>query len=89
MSPRQIKIDDKTDQLKMPEKDAAESVHSQAKRPESGRFLLQVDRQTKGSYKTVEAARAAGLVIKKAHPVVHVSIYDSVETVNTTVTLSA
>jgi hypothetical protein len=55
---------------------------SQSKRPEVGRFLLQVDRQTKRSYATAEAAETAGMVIKKDHPIVRVSVYDSVETAN-------
>jgi hypothetical protein len=54
---------------------------SQAKRPE-GRFLLQVDRQTKQSYASPEAAEKAGLAIKTAHPVVQVAVYDSVEQVS-------
>ncbi|MEA2905177.1 MAG: hypothetical protein QOC56_1964 [Alphaproteobacteria bacterium] len=62
---------------------------SQRKRPESGRYLLQVDRQTKASYTTTDAAKAAGLVIKTGHPVVQVSIYDSVECQNTLVELPA
>ena len=41
-------------QIKMPAKDDSEKqveeVFSQRKRPERGRYLLQVDRQTKGSY---------------------------------------
>jgi hypothetical protein len=43
-------------QMKMPEKAEAEPEEhfSQRKRPESGRYLLQVDRQTKGSYQTAE-----------------------------------
>jgi hypothetical protein len=55
---------------------------SQRKRPPTGRFLLQVDRQTKESYATTEAAEEAGLAIKTAHPVVQVAVYDSVEFVN-------
>jgi hypothetical protein len=55
---------------------------SQRKRPPTGRFLLQVDRQTKESYATTEAAEKAGLAIKTAHPVVQVAVYDSVEFVN-------
>jgi hypothetical protein len=51
-----------------------EEVFSQRKRPESGRYLLQVDRQTKGSYKTSEAAQVAGREIKAAYPIVQVSI---------------
>jgi hypothetical protein len=53
-------------------------VPSQRKQPEIGRYLLEVDRQTKGSYKTSEAAQSAALAIKTRYPVVKVSIYDSV-----------
>jgi hypothetical protein len=72
-----------TRQIKMPVKESSEpeveEAFSQRKRPERGRFLLQVDRQTKGSYTTSEAAQAAALVIKKNFPIVHVSVYDSVD----------
>jgi hypothetical protein len=57
----------------------AEEVVSQRRRPESGRYFLQVDKQTKSSYKTSEAAQSAALEIKKAYPIVLVSIYDSVD----------
>jgi hypothetical protein len=60
----------------------AQELFSQRRRPEAGQFQLQVDRQTKGSYGTYEAAEAAGLVIKKNFPVVRVAIYDSVTCVN-------
>ncbi len=53
----------------------------QRKKPEE-RYWLQVDRQTKGSYTTLATAEAAGAVIKKAHPVVQVSVYDSVDCLN-------
>jgi hypothetical protein len=70
-------------QIKMPSKDhsdkEAEEVFLQSKRPDSGRYLLKVDKQTKGSYKTPEAAQSAALEIKKAYPIVQVSIYDSVD----------
>jgi len=76
-------------QIKMPVKDASdtevEEAPSQRKRPETGRYLLQVDRQTKGSYKTSEAAQAAALAIKKGYPIVQVSVYDSVEYTHTLV----
>lgn len=62
-------------------------VVSQRKRAEVGRFLLQVDRQTKGSYLTAGAAETAGMVIKKGYPIVQVSVYDSVESVSTPVDL--
>ena len=78
-------------QIKMPvKKDAereAEEVSAQSKRPEIGRYLLQVDRQTKSSYKTSEAAQSAALAIKTGYPVVKVSIYDSVNNSHTLVEL--
>jgi hypothetical protein len=60
---------------------------SQRKRTETGRYLLQIDRQTKGSYSTAELANAAGLAIKTRHPVVQVSVYDTQESTNTLVQL--
>jgi hypothetical protein len=50
--------------------------------------LLQVDRQTKRSYATAEAAEKAGMAIKKGHPAVRVSVYDRVETANKIIELS-
>ncbi len=85
MATRQIKMPEKTD----PELEAPAASLSQSKRPELGRYLLQVDRQTKGSYASVEAASIAGLAIKKSYPVVCVSVYDSIETVNTPIELPA
>ena len=52
---------------------------SQSKRPESGRYLLQVDRQTKCSYATIASAEAAGMTIKVGYPHVQVSVYDSAD----------
>jgi hypothetical protein len=82
-------------QIKMPVKDESDKekevddVFSQRKRPERGRYLLQVDRQTKGSYTTPEAAQSVALVIKTAHPIVQVSIYDSVDNSSTMVEIPA
>jgi len=72
-------------QMKMPEKieSEPEEPSSQRKRPELGRYLLQVDRQTKGSYQTVETAQAAAHAIKKEYPILHVTIYDNVECTST------
>ena len=61
--------------------DAAPESPSQRKEIE-GRFCLQVDRQTKSTFATFEAAEAAGLAIKKSHPLVHVGVYDRLESVN-------
>jgi hypothetical protein len=64
-----------------PEVETPRDPAHQRKKAEE-RYWLQVDRQTKGSYPTLEAAEAVGGVIKKAHPVVQVSVYDSVDCVN-------
>ena len=72
-----------------PAPEMVQEVLSQSKRPEVGRFLLQVDRQTKRSFATAEAAETAGMVIKKGHPIVRVSVYDSVETANKIIELPA
>ena len=58
-------------QIKMPAKNHAEQeveeVFSQSKRRERGRYLLQVDRQTKNSYTTSEAAQSVALAIKTGY----------------------
>ena len=68
--------------MKMPAKnnsdDEAPEVVSQRAKPERGRYLLQVDRQTKGSFQDMEAAQSAGREIKAGFPILHVAIYDSV-----------
>lgn len=86
MAARQMKMPVKNDSAKEPE---ADEPFSQRKRPERGRYLLQVDRQTKGSYTTSEAAQSAALAIKKGYPVVQVSVYDSVDNSNTIVEVPA
>jgi hypothetical protein len=82
MATRQMKMPMKSDSEREVE---VEEMPSQRKRPERGRFLLQVDGQTEGSYITSETAQAAALVITKSYPIVKVSIYDSVDNSNTLV----
>jgi hypothetical protein len=99
MAPRVVKLRDTTESVAEAESTKVEPTkieptkvepaNSQRKRAEAGRYLLQVDRQTKGSYETAESAEAAGRKIKTGHPVVQVSIYDSVECHNTLVELPA
>jgi hypothetical protein len=84
MPPRQIKMPAKNE----PEEDALE-VFSQRKRPETGRYWLQVDRQTKGSFATSEAAQSAAQAIKRGFPILQVSVYDRVDSTHTIVELSA
>lgn len=85
MAARQIKIPDQPKIAETHETEPSEQVFTQRKRPEAGRYLLQVDRQTKGSYESADAAHSAGTIIKTQHPAVRVTIFDSVETVNTVV----
>jgi hypothetical protein len=47
---------------------------------------LQVDRQTKGSYTTREAAEEASLAIKRAFPILHVAVFDTEEGQSTAIT---
>jgi hypothetical protein len=61
--------------------DAAQEAPSQRKQAE-GRFRLQVDRQTKATYASLADAEAAGLAIKKSHPIVQVGVYDHQESIN-------
>ena len=61
--------------------DTSQVSSSQDKQAE-GRFRLQVDRQTKATYATLEAAEAAGLAIKKSYPIVYVGVYDHLEGIN-------
>jgi len=67
----------------------AQELFSQRKKPDVGQFRLQVDRQTKASFPTFEAAEQAGLVIKRGHPVVRVTVYDAVECTNRIIELPA
>ena len=69
-----------------PEESVPEPV-TQRKQVDSGRFRLQVDRQTKASYVTYEAAEKVGLGIKKEHPSVQVAVYDSVGNMNKVIEL--
>jgi hypothetical protein len=62
--------------------EAVPETATQRKQPDGGRFRLQVDRQTKASYATYEAAETAGIGIKKNYPILQVAVYDGVESVN-------
>jgi hypothetical protein len=61
---------------KRPDATAAEKPKGQA-RPVEERFLLRVDGQTKRSFSSKEPATIAGTAVKKAYPVVMVTIVDS------------
>ena len=70
------------------EPDDAQEAPSQKVKKETGNYRLQVDRQTKAYYETEQAAMTAGMVIKKGHPVVQVSIYNSADGTNKIIELS-
>lgn len=55
------------------------------RRPETGRFHVRVDRQTKSSYETAELAHSAGAAIKARYPVVQVSVFDAEERTTTVI----
>jgi hypothetical protein len=75
--------------VKKPEADEPAEEHmDQRQQRETGRFRLQVDRQTKASFGTSADAERAGLAIKKRFPIVQVSVYDSEEAVSKLVELS-
>jgi hypothetical protein len=74
--------DTKTITMKQDPEELVEERIEQKKKPDSGQFRLQVDRQTKQSYATYEAAEQAGMAIKKKHPLLQVAIYDLVASVN-------
>ena len=87
MAQRQIKMPVKA--KRAPEKESSEEEPSQRKQTEAGSYLLQVDRQTKSSFNTFEAARSAAMQIKTGFPMLQVSIYDSVSKSYTLVDLPA
>ena len=57
----------------------SEAPFGRQRPPEEGRFRLQVDRQSKGSYATRAAAKEAALAIKRAFPILHVTVFDAEE----------
>ena len=75
-----------TKKINMPSKEPASEeapVRKGQLRPRQERYLLQVDRQTKKSFAAAEEARKAGEAVKKAYPMVMVSIYDTAKSVST------
>lgn len=76
--------------LKVPDMPEPEQDQfSQRKRLVDHRYRLQVDRLTKSSYTTSEAAEEVGLAIKKKFPIVQVAVYDGVDGVRKLIELPA
>jgi hypothetical protein len=61
---------------KRPDQDDGQKPIGQT-RPKDERFLLRVDGQTKRSFNSKEPAITAGAAIKKAYPLVMVTIVDT------------
>jgi hypothetical protein len=72
-----VRSETKTMKKEADTEEPTQEQFGQRKRPDKGPFRLQVDRQTKESYATYEAAEAAGLAIKKRHPIVQVVVHDT------------
>jgi len=62
--------------MKRPDQEDNGTPPSQA-RPVEQRFLLRVDGQIKRSFSSKEAAITAGDVVKKAYPIVMVTVLDT------------
>jgi hypothetical protein len=70
--------------MTIPKKEAeAEPLNVDQRRPALDRYRLQVDRQTKRTFKNKPDAERVGSEIKKQFPKVQVSVYDSEESVTT------
>jgi hypothetical protein len=66
--------------LKVPEMPEPEQDQfSQRKRMVDHHYRLQVDRLTKSSYTTSDAAEEVGLALKKRFPILQVAVYDGVD----------
>lgn len=63
--------------MNMPKKEEDVLLPMGQKKRQLYRYWLQVDRQTKSSFETLQEAETAGKSIKKAHPKLRVSIYDA------------
>jgi hypothetical protein len=63
----------------------AEEERPRRQQTDTERYLLQIDKQTKRSFKTPEDAQAMALEIKTRFPILQVSIYDSASNSRTVV----
>ena len=73
--------------MKQEQEENIEERIGQKQKPERGQFRLQVDRQTKQSFATYEAAAQAGMAIKSNYPLLQVAVYDRLASVETIIEL--
>jgi hypothetical protein len=78
----------KTPAKKVANAEPTKQERPQQQQPEAGRYYLEIDRQTKRSFKTSEAARSAAQEIKARFPALQVSVYDSTSKSRTVVDVS-
>ena len=67
------------------ENETLPETFSQKKRPEVGRYSLQVDRQVKQYFVDQATAEETGVALKKKFPLVQVVIYDTIDLVGKTI----
>jgi hypothetical protein len=67
------------------EHEPAPEAFSQRRRPDVGRYNLQVDRQVKQSFVDLATAEEVGTALKKKFPLVQVVVYDTVELTGKTI----
>ncbi len=63
--------------LKKPTDETADEKRLDQSRPKEERFILRVDGQMKRSFSSKESAMTDGAAIKKAYPIVMVTILDT------------
>jgi hypothetical protein len=76
-----------TTTMKQDREEHLEERVGQQQKPDIGQFRLQVDRQTKRSYATYDAAVQDGLAIKSSYPLLHVAVYDRLASAETIIEL--
>jgi hypothetical protein len=69
------------------DQDHSEERVGQQKKPDTAQFRLQVDRQTKRSYATFDAAVQDGIAIKSSYPLLQVAVYDRLASAETIIEL--
>jgi hypothetical protein len=73
--------------MKQDREEHIEERVGQKQKPDTGQFRLQVDRQTKRSYATYDAAIQDGTAIKNSYPLLRVAVYDRLASAETIIEL--
>lgn len=73
--------------MKQDREEQFEERIGQKQKPDTSQFRLQVDRQTKRSYTSYDAAVQDGTAIKKGFPLLRVAVYDRLASAETIIEL--